>query len=58
MKTRKQLQVKYIFVDYEQKDWQKRLDDAFDILFDEIEIDNERVEKTDYKVKAIYDHCG
>ena len=40
MKPKKQLQVKYLFVNCEQSDRQKRLDDAFDVIFDEIEIED------------------
>lgn len=55
MKSKNQLQVKYSFVDYEQADCQKRLDDAFDLIFDEIEIENlERIDMNhDYEYSAV-----
>ncbi len=54
LKVRKLLSVKYAFVDYEQLDRQKRLDDAFDVIFDEIEIDDtERINnKYEYEQRA------
>lgn len=52
MNSKKKLNIKYTFVDYEQMERQKRLDDAFDMLFDEIEADD--LEHTNSKDK--YDH--
>lgn len=50
MKPKKQLQVKYFFVDYEQSGRQKRIADAFDVIFDEIEEDMERTnDKNEYE---------
>lgn len=48
---KKQLRIKYKFTDYEQAELQKRLDDAFDVLFDEVEIDDiERIDgKNEYE---------
>ena len=44
MKIKKPLSVEYSFVNYEQLARQKRLDDAFDEMFDEIEYeDSERI---------------
>lgn len=44
MKTKKPLSVEYRFVDYELLARQKRLDDAFDLIFDEIELkDSDRI---------------
>lgn len=40
MLNKKPLRVEYRFVDHEQLDRQKRLDDAFDVIFDEIELDD------------------
>jgi uncharacterized membrane protein len=38
MNPNKKYQVKYVFVDFEEKERQKRLDDAFDYLFDELKV--------------------
>lgn len=55
MKSKKTIQIKYSFVDYEQTERQKRLDDAFDAVFDEIEIeDAERINnKNEYEHPAV-----
>ena len=48
MKPKKQLSVKYSFVDYEQVERQNKLDDIFDFIFDELDIlDTERIDKKD-----------
>ena len=47
MKHNKKFQVKYSFVDYEHAERQKRLDDAYDVIFDEI--DAEDLERTNNK---------
>lgn len=39
IKSKKKLQVKYLFVDCEQSERRKRLDDAFDYIFNQIEED-------------------
>jgi len=38
MKSEKQLSVKYSFLECEQEERQKRLDDAFDVVFDEFNL--------------------
>ena len=40
MKSKKKYQIKYTFVDYEQAERQKRLDDAFNVIFEELELEN------------------
>lgn len=47
----KKLQVKYSFVDYEQSERQKRLDDAYDVIFDELDAEDlERINnKNEYE---------
>lgn len=52
MLNKKPLRVEYRFVDHEQLDRQKRLDDAFDVIFDEIVA--EYLERINNKNK--YDH--
>ena len=48
MKPKKQLRIKYSFVDYEQSERQKRLDDAYDVIFDELDAEDlERLDKKD-----------
>ncbi|HUD18940.1 MAG TPA: hypothetical protein VMR81_00655 [Patescibacteria group bacterium] len=48
MKPKKQLRIKYSFVDYEQAERQKRLDDAYDVIFDELDAEDlERLDKKD-----------
>lgn len=54
IKPKKELQIKYLFVDCEQLDRQKRLDDAFDLIFDEVENDDiERINKKDEYEHAV-----
>jgi hypothetical protein len=44
MKPKKKLQITYSTVDYEQKEHQKKLDDAFESIFEDIEmVDLERI---------------
>ena len=54
MKPKKQLRIKYSFVDYEQAERQKRLDDAYDVIFDEL--DAEDLERLDKKNE--YEHLA
>ena len=55
MKAKKQLQVKYSYVDCEQSERQRRLDDAFDVIFDQIEMDavEDFSNKNEYEQPAI-----
>lgn len=55
MKCKKDLKINYRFIDYEQLECQKRLDDAFDVLLYEIEIEDlERINnKNDYEQHRI-----
>ena len=48
MKSKRKLIVKYSFVDCEQSERQKRLDDAYDVIFDELDAEDlERLDKKD-----------
>lgn len=51
MKPKRQLQIKYTFIDNEQMQHQEKLDNAYDAIFDDIEIaDIERINnKVEYE---------
>ncbi len=52
MRAKKKLSIKYSFVDYKQLERQKKLDDAYDVIFDELDAEDlERLDKKDE-----YDH--
>lgn len=55
MKHKNKLLVEYMLSDYDQSERQKRLDDAFDVIFDEIEVENiERINsKNEYEHPVI-----
>jgi hypothetical protein len=55
MKSKKQLSVKYSYVDCEQSERQKRLEDAYDVIFDEIDIEDLECinNKNEYEQPAI-----
>ncbi len=55
MKPKKKLQVRYSFADHEQKERQKRIDDAFESIFEELELKEiERInDKNEYEHPVI-----
>lgn len=50
MNNKKKLRVKYSFVDYEIPESQKKIDDAFDEIFDEVETEDiDRLNNNEYE---------
>lgn len=56
MKPKKQLHVEYMFVDYEQLERQKRVNDAYDVIFEDMDFEDPELLVLDLvKDKKIYE---